>query len=103
MEGKFNPGSIHDKGDQPPNERLVQMYVDRLRKGLGVAMPVLVPGADGRCRPLGEVNRCKVEAAHRLGQEEIPAYIVEEDLNDPNQPAMLAKLARELDRQIEGN
>ena len=83
---------FHD--DEPPDESLVQIYEERLRKGVAVTYPVLVRKADGRHSPLDEDDRAKVEAAKRCGADSVWAYVID----DPG-PEKLQELRRSLEAE----
>ena len=70
--------SIFFHDDEPPDERLVQIYEERLRTGVAVTYPVLVRKADGRYSPLDEDDRAKVEAAKRCGADSVWAYVIDD-------------------------
>jgi hypothetical protein len=85
-------------GEEPPDERLVQLYLEQMRNGVGIPAALLVrTSSDDRFLTIDEESRAKVEAAVRSGGRTIDAYIID----DPG-PEKLRELRRELKAQRQG-
>lgn len=65
--------------DPRPNEAVVQVWTERMKRGEGIPQPVLVRRKNGRCYALDADSQCRIEAAKCLGESEITAYVVAED------------------------
>jgi hypothetical protein len=92
MTRPFDPESIFFGENCGPSEPLVQIYMERIRNGESLAMPLLVRQPNGRYRPLHSEDASKVEAAHRCGIR-IDATVID----DPG-PEKLDELRRVLRR-----
>jgi hypothetical protein len=82
----------------PVNEALVLEWMDRAKKEGSMPWPWVIKSKDGQLVTFDEDCRAKVEAARRLGWNEIGIHQIEEEEADP------AKLAsfREWLNQVRG-
>jgi hypothetical protein len=87
----MDPASIFYGDDEGPNEALVQVYLERIRRGQRLTMPILIRKADGRFRPLESDDASKIEAARRDGAGQIRAYVI----LDPG-PELLEEFRRKM-------
>lgn len=62
--------------DDVPNEALVQILVDEIRKGRSLPAPVLMLASDGLYDIVDGRNR--IEAARRCGATEVSAYVIDD-------------------------
>jgi hypothetical protein len=73
-----------------PNESLVQIFIERIRKGQGIPKPVLAKDKNGRAVIVH--GQEQIEAARRMGETTFDTYIIEGEFS----PDALQKLRREL-------
>jgi hypothetical protein len=69
---------LYHDDDGSPDERLVQLYLEQVRKGIDLPAPLLVKQANGRYRPLDTDSASKIEAKQRHGLVSTDAYVIEE-------------------------
>jgi hypothetical protein len=60
----------------PTAEQIVQFFVNRIRKGLPVKMPILMKRQNGRFVVVDGIKR--LAAARRCGDEAVSAYVIDE-------------------------
>jgi hypothetical protein len=58
------------------NEAVVRQWMNRMERGEGIPPVVLIEGENERHVPLGDDDRCRIEAAKRLGEKGVRAYVV---------------------------
>jgi hypothetical protein len=83
-------------GEDPIFEERVRHWVRVMERGQPVPMPVVVKTADGRLVSLGMDDRARVEAAKRVGIEDVRCCVLKEEACTPEQ---LEGLAKDLDRR----
>lgn len=81
--------------DESLNEAAVQYFVDRIRKGLRMPMPVINKDDDGYVVVDG---RNRLEAAKRCGADSVAAYVLEE--SDPEKLVELRLMLNEQSRRM---
>jgi hypothetical protein len=89
----INPASIYFNGPGQPDERQIRMYMDDMRRGRGISMPIVMNDADDRYLTVDLDSYHKIEAARRCGLETLEAYVL-----DNLGPEALARLRQELDQ-----
>jgi hypothetical protein len=75
----------------PVIEERIQYWMRQIQQGKGMPMPVSVRRADGTVYPLGDEDRCKMEAAMRLGEKSVNTYVIKEENTTPEKLADLRK------------
>jgi hypothetical protein len=88
---KIQIASIVGAEDAPADERQIRIYMQDIRKGRGLKMPVLMRVAPDEFRTVDSDGRNKIEAARRCGAKRVAAYVIDEQ-----PPEALERLRRGL-------
>jgi ParB-like chromosome segregation protein Spo0J len=74
---KFNISQLFFRDDEPPDERLVQLMVEQIRKGKPVQRLVFMQRKDGGLMVVD--GHARLEAARQWGVTTIEAYVIQEE------------------------
>src|SRR5258705_10273409 len=82
--------------DEQINEAVVQAWMDRAKRGEGIPMPTLLRPLDGGKLVVID-GRQRLEAAWRMGETKITAYVIDEA---KNKDVDFAELRKELNAKL---